>query len=132
MYLTCYSFHEIEDRNQLSKKESKQNVESVRRAIHTKIFEDAKVSVVWQIKAHQQVIKSMEYIEQEDLLVTTSFDKKVKIWNAKTGDYLDSLQQNYNKIESAPIAYYNTKTSTLYTSDLKNSKQIAPIDPIKV
>jgi hypothetical protein len=56
--------------------------------------------------------------------VTTSFDKKVKIWDAKTGEYLDSLQQNYNKVEPIPIAYYNTKTSMLYTSDLKISKQI--------
>jgi hypothetical protein len=39
----------------------------------------------------------MEYIEEELLIVTTSFDKKVKIWDAKTGEYLDSLQQNYNK-----------------------------------
>lgn len=74
----------------------------------------------------------MEYISEEELIVTTSFDKKVKIWDAKTGDYLDSLQQNYNKNEAAPIAYYNTKTSTLYSADLKNSKKIDEVNPIKV
>jgi WD40 repeat protein len=58
------------------------------------------------------------------LIVTTSFDKKVKLWDAKTGEFLDSLQQNYNKSEAIPIAYYNTKNSTLYSSDLKNSRQI--------
>lgn len=83
------------------------------------------------MKAHQEVVKSMEYIEEELLIVTTSFDKKVKIWDAKTGEYLDSLQQNYNKNEPVPIAYYNTKTSTLYSSDLKNSKEIDQVNPVK-
>lgn len=73
----------------------------------------------------------MEYIEEELLIVTTSFDKKVKIWDAKTGEYLDSLQQNYNKNQAVPIAYYNTKTSTLYSSDLKSSKTIQQVNPIK-
>ena len=31
--------------------------------------------------------------------MTSSYDKKVKIWNASSGDYIDSLQQNYNKVE---------------------------------
>jgi hypothetical protein len=29
--------------------------------------------------------------------MTSSYDKKVKIWNAENGDLIDSLQQNYNK-----------------------------------
>ena len=87
---------------------------------------------MWQIKAHQEVIKSLEYIEEEKLLITTSFDKKVKIWSAESGVFLDSLQQNYNKSEPMPIAYYNTKNSTLYSSDLKNIKEIEKINPVKV
>lgn len=35
---------------------------------------------------------------------------------------MDSLQQNYNKPEAVPMAWYNTKTSTLYSGDLKTSK----------
>ena len=31
-----------------------------------------------------------------------------------------------------PVAYYNTKSSTLYSSDLKNVKEIPFIDPVKV
>lgn len=78
--------------------------------------------MLWQVKAHQEVVKSLEYVQEEELLITTSFDKKVKIWSAKTGEYMDSLQQNYNKPEPVPMAWYNTKTSTLYSGDLKISK----------
>lgn len=45
---------------------------------------------------------------------------------------MDSLQQNYNKPEPVPMAWYNTKTSTLYSGDLKISKQIEKINPVKV
>jgi len=27
------------------------------------------------------------------LLISTSFDRKIKIWNAITGDYIDSLRK---------------------------------------
>lgn len=51
----------------------------------TKIFEEAKIKFLWNVKAHTEVVKSLEYIEEEKLLITTSFDKKVKIWSAETG-----------------------------------------------
>jgi hypothetical protein len=88
--------------------------------------------VVWHIKAHQELIRSLQYIPGEHLLITTSSDKKVKVWNSSTGEYLVSLQQNYTKAEPTPLAYYNTKTSTLHSSDLKLSKQIEGIDPVRV
>lgn len=46
--------------------------------------------------------------------------------------YLDSLQQNYNKTEATPVAYYNNKTSTLYSPDLKQWKELKDINPIRV
>ena len=51
----------------------------------------------WQVKAHSQTVKVLEYIDEAGILMTSSFDKKVKIRKASTGEYLDSLQQNYNK-----------------------------------
>jgi len=37
----------------------------------------------------------MEYVPSEELLVTASYDRTVKIWRATTGEFVDSLQQNY-------------------------------------
>lgn len=37
------------------------------------------------------MIKSIEYVEEEGLLLTTSYDKKVKIWDSKKGDLIDSF-----------------------------------------
>ena len=49
--------------------------------------------------------------------MTSSYDKKVIIWNAKTGELIDSLQQNYNKSIPEPLAYYDDKKTLLYTKD---------------
>lgn len=55
------------------------------------------IEKLWTVKVHLEPIKSIEYIESEQLIITTSFDKRVKIWNSLTGQYIDSLQQNYTK-----------------------------------
>lgn len=52
MYLTCYSFDEIEQKNEKIKLID-EKVESVRRSIHSKIFAEAKIRILWQVKAHQ-------------------------------------------------------------------------------
>jgi len=44
------------------------------------------------VKAHYEIIKSMEYVHDEHLILTTSFDKKVKIWDADSGKFIDSFQ----------------------------------------
>lgn len=56
------------------------------------------------------------------MIVTSSYDKKVKIWKATTGEYLDSLQQNYSKREPNPIAYLDTRNNILYSHDRKNAE----------
>lgn len=53
--------------------------------------------------------------------MTSSFDKRVNIWNAKTGQYIDSLQQNYNKGVPEPLGYYDLKKNYLYTKDRKRA-----------
>jgi WD40 repeat protein len=111
---------------------AEEKVESVKRSLQNRIFESAKIKVVWHTKAHRELIKSLQYIPEEQLLITTSSDKKVKIWDPSNGCYLDSLQQNYTKTEPAPLAYFNTKTSTLHSADLKLSKQIEELDPTRL
>lgn len=75
----------------------------------------------WQVKAHNETVKVLEFIEEESILMTASFDKRVNIWNAITGEFIDSLQQNYNKGTPDPLAYYDIKKGYLYTRDRKQA-----------
>ena len=61
--------------------------------------------------------------------MTSSFDKKVKIWDAETGEYLDSLQQNYNKAPPQPLAFYDSKKKYLYTKDRRKAFEAVEITP---
>jgi len=37
------------------------------------------------VKAHTEMIKSIEYLYDEKLIISTGYDKKVKIWNSESG-----------------------------------------------
>lgn len=52
---------------------------------------DINIIYDWVIRAHYEQIKSIEYIHEEDLLISTAFDKKVKLWDSKTGKFIDSF-----------------------------------------
>lgn len=84
------------------------------------------------MKAHTETVKVLEYIEEEDILVTASFDKKVKIWHAQSGDYIDSLQQNYNKSIPEPLAFYDLKKTYLYTKDRKRAFDNTGLTPLQL
>ncbi len=60
---------------------------------------------LWVMRAHMEPIRAIEYVEGEELLLTSGLDKKVKLWDARTGKYLESLQMKYDKFEPIPIAY---------------------------
>ena len=47
---------------------------------------------VWIVKAHFEIIKSLEFVPMESILITTSFDKRVKIWDCLEGKLIDSFQ----------------------------------------
>ncbi|KRX07968.1 WD40-repeat-containing domain [Pseudocohnilembus persalinus] len=69
-------------------------------------------------RAHNDSIKSISYIPSENLLTTTSFDKKVKIWNSQTGELIDGLVQNYSKKDPKPIAFKRSGTDEIYNLSL--------------
>jgi len=46
---------------------------------------------IWYTRAHYDIIKSLEYVASEHILITTAFDKKVKIWDSLTGKPVDSF-----------------------------------------
>lgn len=49
-------------------------------------------------------MKGYYRIHDQPLLISTSYDRKVKIWDSMTGAHIDSLRKG-NSDESYPIGY---------------------------
>ena len=79
-------------------------------------FHDSDFKLVFSVKTHTEQVKSLEYLQEECLLITTAFDKKVKLWEADTGKYIDSFQQNYDKKDPKPIAFKRIGTQEIYNT----------------
>ena len=86
---------------------------------------------LWATKAHNDPIKSLEYSEVENLLFTSALDKKVKIWNAETGKYIDALQQKYDGMEPTPIAYKKPGFEGIYSPDLTDRVDLEHTNKIR-
>ena len=78
------------------------------------------IEVIWEKKAHDDSIKSLEYIMPERLLVTTSMDKNVKIWSSETGLHIESLKQNKMSTKIKPIAYKKVESNEIYTPRMEH------------
>ena len=86
---------------------------------------------LWVTKAHNEAIKGLEYVVEEDILITSGMDKRVRIFNASTGKFIDSLQQNYNKSNPSPIAYKKAGTTEIFTHDMKDRVDREHIERLK-
>ncbi len=106
MYISCYSMETIF--KELIPFRQDKGLESAKRQQLLQIFSRAEIMQRWQVRAHQEIIRSLALLDDENVLITTSFDKKVKLWDAEDGSYVDSLQQNMGKRDKQPIAYYNS------------------------
>jgi WD40 repeat protein len=88
MFLTCYNFDSLHSNTYgtVNFEQTSNKITNGRR--HAQKIDkniNFKLEVVWRIKTHTEPLKSLEYISCEELLVTTSYDKTVKIWKATTG-----------------------------------------------
>lgn len=99
----------------------KEKIEFERKNLIKDILNRSNINLKWQVKAHSETVKVLEFIEEESILMTSSFDKRVNIWNALTGESIDSLQQNYNKGAPEPLGYYDIKKNYLYTKDRRRA-----------
>ena len=50
-------------------------------------------------------------------MITTSYDKKVKIWDATNGRFVDSFQQNYDKKLSIVLGQRRVGTDEIYSHE---------------
>lgn len=64
---------------------------------------------------HEESIRSLEYIPEERLLVTTSMDKNVQIYHSESGEQIESLRQNKAGNKIKPIAYKKVESSEIYS-----------------
>ena len=72
---------------------------------------------LWTIKAHSEQIKSIALIPSEGLLVSTSFDRKIKIWNCDDAKYVEQL--NGNKKNINPIGFKKKGTEEIYNLEMQ-------------
>lgn len=78
------------------------------------------IKYVWHTRAHEDILRSMEYIEVENLIITTCVDKRVKIFSSIDGKYIESLKQQKETNIIRPIAYKKVESDEIYTPRMEN------------
>jgi len=67
-------------------------------------FKDINVNLKWAVEAHKESIKHIHHVEIEPkIIITTSNDLKIKIFDAKSGIFKDELRQISIKYKPIPI-----------------------------
>lgn len=118
MYFTCYDLSGIRPYRNETKSVNKESELLLK--FNEKI-KSSKFDKKWQVKTNHEIIKEVAFIPEENILCTSSYDKKIKIWNSQTGEHIDSLQQSYNKSIPEPIAYYDTRRFLLIAKNKKET-----------
>lgn len=78
-------------------------------------IDEKMVTILWKKKVHEESIKSLEYIPEERLLVTTSMDRNVKIYFSESGEHIESLRQSKAGNKIKPIAYKKVESNEIYS-----------------
>ena len=97
MFLTCYNFDSLHSNifGCVMEQSNAKVAGGRRNAAKLDKYANFKLEMVWCCRTHTEPVKFVEYVPREELLVTTSYDRTVKVWKAATGEFVDSLQQNY-------------------------------------
>lgn len=78
------------------------------------------IKELWRTRIHDDMIKSMEYVFQEQLIFTTCIDRQVKIMNSETGKFIESLRQRKDFQRIKPIAYKKVESEEIYTPRMEH------------
>lgn len=104
-----------------------------------------KATTVWYVEAHKESVKHIHYASiNPNILITTSHDLRVKIFNADDGIFIDELKQGANKFPSVPIGikykgvdpitsnYHYSKIlfKNIHTKRLSGDKSLYRIIPV--
>ena len=72
-------------------------------------FKNININKLWRTEAHKESIRHIHYINIEPrIIITTSYDLKIKIFSANNGEYKDEFKQISNRTKPVPIGikYY--------------------------
>ena len=134
--INCYDISKIyEIVRQISIKNNKDLFSSdpiiMKENIH--YFNDLNINHLWKINAHNESIRHIHYIDIDPrIIVTTSYDLKIKIFSADNGKYKDEFRQIANRMKPVPIGikYYildpfgemdnNSGEKFIYRKDILN------------
>ena len=78
------------------------------------------INYYWSVKAHSESIRSVDFLSEESLLATSSYDKRVKLWQADNGGFVDQLEQNFLKKDPKPLAFQKVDTTEVYATNFKD------------
>ena len=107
----CYSVENIyEIVSQIMNDESRNfENETIITKENQTLFNDLTIPFLWATEAHKMCIKHIHYVDIDpQIIVTTSNDLRIKIFDANSGEFLDEFKQNSSKQKSIPISikYY--------------------------
>jgi len=92
-YLRCYDMSPIvsilEEHLPQDKKSKEKN--NARHLVSLPKIPPTDMPYIWISRAHYEIVKSLEFMEGANILATTAYDKKVKLWDTEVGRLLDSF-----------------------------------------
>ena len=92
-YLRCYDMSPIvsilEEHLPQDKRSKEKN--NARHLVSLPKIPPQDMPYMWISRAHYEIVKSLEFLEGANILATTAYDKKVKLWDAEVGRLLDSF-----------------------------------------
>ena len=104
--IKCYNISEIYDiiNNVIENEQRNFDNETIITKENYDLFTNIKIVNLWSIEAHKESIRHIHYVDIEPrIIITTSHDLRIKIFEAETGKYQDEFRQISNRIKPVPI-----------------------------
>ena len=118
MYDLSEKVEELKKNSEQEKSNKEKEVNSAKFTLNLPVLSKGSPPILWSTKAHSDPIKALEYAEAEGIIFTSALDKKVKVWSAANGKYIDALQQKYDGVEPTPVAYKKPGSIGIFATNL--------------
>ena len=103
-YLKCYDISKLCEMIEFGESKKKGENDPLITLEVIENFKDINVNLKWAVEAHKESIKHIHHVEIEPkIIITTSNDLKIKIFDAKSGIFKDELRQISIKYKPIPI-----------------------------
>ena len=87
--------------------------------------EKVQVTLKWSTEAHKESIKHIRHVDIEPrIVISTSNDLHIKIYNAENGKYIDELKQISCKYKPIPIGIKYKVNDPFKTKNEQNKEEI--------